>query len=772
MKCRLVKVHRGKCREIHLWLRCPDGSKRHAVVTDFAPYFYVPSQFGLARAVDGQTVARVEAPCPEDVPKLREKHQRHYEADVPFARRFLIDTGITSCVEIDGFGQVSVSNVKPATCDPLPLKTWFIDIEVLAEEFPDPESHQYPVTMITVYDSYTNMYRTFFWHPSIKTPRVTRGYKVIRACGGEATRVLWELRAQPSENYMLMDFLSEYDAARPDILAGWNVGFDVDYLSGRMADHGLELPLGGAIVYDLLEAYRKLGPRQRSYALKEVTVAEGIECREDIKLAMDLMSGWERSPRDFLLYNLRDVWRIVELDRRHRLIDFYISMKEVVGLENITKHIKPGVYGIYPTLPIVDTALLRKAKERGIVLPTSGQGKRESYKGAVVLEPPGGLWEGVAVFDMSRYYPSLIISFNISPETKDRLVDPVNRIWRFREEPEGIIPVAVKDLLAVRERLEEELKKHEPGSPEYQDIENKIMAVKGIVNSFYGVMGNPYFRLFDVDVAATITGLAREGILYVVKAAEEMGYRALYGDTDSIFIQVPFDKAPEVAEELTTKLRRYFMDKYGLKREPVLKLKFEKYYARIFFKPRTKKRYAGLLVWKKGQRVDPPKLDVTGFEAVRTDVAPFTAYAQERVFEAILMGRPRQDIVSLIAELDREARQRPLSDIALYEGLQKDPAEYRTRPPHIRAALYSNMYLGTRFTKGSKVRYVYVKSVSCGYPPTDVVAFDADTEDRVRECFTIDWKTQLEKILYMPLQDILKSVGINITGRVVVHGFF
>ena len=773
MKCRLVRTTRGQCREIHLYLRCEDKTKRHVVVNGFSPYFYAPSKLGLYHAIDGEIVERIEAECPQDVPKLRENFPKHYEADIPYARRFLIDTGIRDCVEINSFGQISVEQIMPVSCQGIDLLTWFLDIEVLAEKLPDPNNPKDPVIMITIYDSWRDKYVTFFWHPSISKPVTRKGKTIIRACGEEKEKVSWELRAFHNEQYMLMDFLAEWDQYRPDIVAGWNIGFDVDYLVARLKEYDMELNRSGTIVFDLLEAYKKLGPRQRSYALKEVTVAEGLECREDIVTALDLMSGWEQSPRDFLLYNMRDVWRIVKLNEIHKLIDFYISIKDVVGLEDIYRHMKTGVYAPYPTLVLVDTVLLRKARQKGIVLPSSGQGERESYKGAVVLEPPGGLWENVAVFDMSRYYPSLIISFNISPETKKKLVDPVNRIWKFKEEPEGIIPSAVKELLEVRERLEQQLQQYEPGTPEYQDIENKIMAVKGIVNSFYGVMANPYFRLFDVDVAATITGLAREGILYVVRRANELGYKALYGDTDSLFIQVPFEQAEELSEQLTNDLRRYFMEKYGLKKEPVLKLKFEKYYRRIFFKPKTKKRYAGLLVWKKGQKVEPPKLDVTGFEAVRTDTAPFTAYAQQKLFETILQGKPKKEIIELLARLDREARTRPLSDIALYEGLSKDPQEYRTKSVHVRAALYSNMYLGTSFGKGSKIRYVYVKRVKCtGLAPTDVVAFDSDTEEKVARCFEIDWKKQIDKILYSPLQDILKSVGINVSNRVVVHNFF
>jgi len=54
---------------------------------------------------------------------------------------------------------------------------------------------------------------------------------------------------------------------------------------------------------------------------------------------------------------------------------------------------------------------------------------------------------------------------------------------------------------------------------------------------------------------------------------------------------------------LTNDLRRYFMEKYSLKSEPTLSLKFEKYLGAVYFTG-VKKRYAAKVVWKKGKQVN------------------------------------------------------------------------------------------------------------------------------------------------------------------------
>ena len=772
MECRLVKATRGRCREVHLWLRCSNG-KRHVVVEGFKPYFYVPSLFGDRKAIDGETVALVEAECPEDVPKLRENYDKHYEADIPYARRFLIDTGIYSCLEAPPRPSVQLGELEPLDSCNIPLRIWYLDIEVITESgLPSPERPRQPVVAVSIYDSYTDRYTTLFWHPRVQKRITRQGSHVLSTCK-LSEKITWRIIGLPSEETLFMELDAILREEQPDIIAGWNISFDYDYLRARAKQLGMELYLSGSSPLDLLEVYKKVGPARRSYALKEVTVEEGYECREEALTAPEAMSGWDRDPRDTIVYNLRDVWRIVRLDKDYRMIEYITALKETVGVEDFSKRDRDGNIRLMGNLPLIDTVLLRIARQRGIVLPTSGKGSRVKYRGAIVLDPVPGIHSGVAVFDMSRYYPSLIISFNISPETKLRPINQSEGIWAFREEPEGLLPAAVKYLLKLREELEEQLSKTEPGTREYTELENKIMAVKGLVNSFYGVTANPHFRLFDPDVASTITGLAREGILFLVKRAKELGYKPLYGDTDSLFIQVPFEEAEDLAKKLTGDLRKYFMEKYGLGREPVLKLKFEKYYSRIFFKPRTKKRYAGLLVWKKGKKIEPPRLDVVGFEAVRTDVPPFTAEAEKRVFEAILGDGDRKMILMLLSELEKRLREMPLSDIALYEGLSKEPSEYKVLQPHVRAALYSNMYLGGNFSAGSKVRYVYVRKVKCkGLPSTDVVAFTPEMERKILECFEVDWPKMYRTVLYEPLSDILEAVGIKARGGLRAHGFF
>jgi len=738
MRGYLVTATRTK-NIVHLWLRLEDGRKVKINVHGFKPYFYIPSELGDYKSIFGETVDKIILDDPSDVPKYREKFDKTYEADIPYTRRFVIDKNLFTCVEVPEFLGVEYSchysKIMPCNRCDVNLIKWYLDIEVFANEMPKAEHPVYPIIAISVYDSLENKYYTWAWHREFRNTKLTAKYDNID----------WEVRTFEEEELMLMDFVAEITKKKPDIIAGWNIEFDKEYLLARLRYLKLLNNIDYVDWFDLLRADEIIVRGRRSRKLKYVTVEEGIETREEAKEASDILPLWKDNPIEIIKYNVRDVWRIVKLDERYKYIDTYLAYKDVTGLVHLDDTLS--------TLKIVDIMVLRTARERGVVLPTANPANKIPYRGGFVLTPPKGIFEGIAVLDMSKYYPMLIASFNISPEKKWKLVDKINRIWVFKQDSIGIIPEAVMKVVSVEEALRAEQQKYNPEDPMYEVLDRKILATKGVRNSFYGAMGNEKFRLYDPDCAATITGLAREGIMYIVNEANKMGYRILYGDTDSIFVQVPFDKAAEVAKILSQKLCQYFKEKYNLKREPSLNLKFEKYYQRMIFVGR-KKRYAGLLVWKKGK--ETRKIDIVGFEAVRSDSAPFTAYAEEKVFELLLTeGYNPDKLNELVSKLKKEMKERPLDDIALYAKITKPISEYKSKSPHIRAAVYSNMYLGTKFGVGSKVKYLWVKSVK-GLPPTDVIAYE--DEEQVKDKIVIDWEKQSQRIL-QPINRIFEAIG-------------
>jgi DNA polymerase I len=716
---KLVKITK-EGNKIRLYLRTRNG-KVKVYVDDFYPYFYVPDPNGQYMAVDGTKVRKIYVNDPSDVPELRERYKVHYEADIPYVRRFLIDTGVKSYVDVPSL-TTSWKNVRPAEpAELIPLRIWFIDIEVKANTLPNPQNPEFPIHAITVYDTYLNKYITL---------AVANESKVIN--DDKWIRVLYE-----NEMKMLNSFAELTNKLDSDILVAWNVEFDYTYIINRYIKLGLKPPFDGADIFDLLTGYKELYKR-KSYRLKSVAFEEGLITEEEAKASYDPNMPLEQ----LLEYNKRDVEIMVKLDERYKLIDFYLALKEFVGL--------PSLMDISSSV-LIDTELLRLARERGVVLPSRREAENEGYEGAVVFEPPAGIYENVAVFDMTTYYPSIIISFNISPDT----ISPDGEIKygnvAFKRTP-GLLPELCKRFLALRKLIETEMTKYDPNSPKYHELKTKRDAVKYLVNAIYGYTAFEKSRIFDIRLASTITAIGREGLIKTKELASAKGYNVLYGDTDSVMIQVPFDKAQELIEYLNEEIRKYFKEKYGVSNVQI-GLKFEVYADKVMFFG-VKKRYVAHIVWEKGKQVDYFKY--VGIEAVRSDEPKFAQEFQKGLVELVLRGATKEQVMEYINKAREELKVRPLIDIALNEGIQKPLDKYKNRPPHIRAALYSNMYLGTNFKHGDRIYWLWVKGVK-GYPPTDVVAFDVDT--KLPELI-IDWDKMEEVNIWQKAEPILEILKI------------
>jgi len=722
---RLVKISSSDNKLI-LALRTSKG-KVKVYVNDYYPYFYAVDSDGQYRAVDGTKLRKIVVGTPSDVPKIRTQYV-HYEADIPYIRRFLIDTGVRSYLSVPSL-TVSWLDIRPVNNpqEQIPLRIWFVDIEVASNVLPNPLNPEQPIHSITIYDTYIGKYITL----------VVSGKTMVDR-SDEWIRVHY-----PSETEMLRSLSDLVNMFDPDVFVAWNADFDYTYLVNRYLRLGMKSPFD-LDVFDLLSGYKELYKR-KSYRLKSVAFEEGLITEEEAK-----MSYSPDMPVEQLMeYNKRDVEIMVKLDMKYRLLDFYIALKEFVGL--------PSLSDISSSV-LIDTELLRLARERGVVLPSKREVEGEPYEGAVVLEPPAGIYENVAVFDMTTYYPSIIISFNISPDT----LSPDGEIRygdvAFRKSPTGLLPELCKRFLSLRKSIEDEMTKYDQASPEYQQLKTKRDAVKYLVNAIYGYTAFERSRIFDVRLASTITAIGREGLLKTKELASAKGYNVLYGDTDSIMIQVPYDDAEELMHYLNREITAYFKEKYGLPNVQI-GLKFEVYADRVMFFG-VKKRYVAHIVWEKGKHVNYFKY--VGIEAVRSDQSSFSQEFQKRLIELAIMGASKEEIMDFINSAREEMRRRPLIEIAPSEGIQKPLDKYKNRPPHIRAALYSNTYLGTNFKHGDRVYYLWVKAVK-GYPPTDVVAFDVDT--RLPE-LVVDWEKMEEVNIWQKAEPILQVLKISMTRAV------
>lgn len=743
---------------IHLFGRTKTGDYCRVDVDGFRPYFYIPIEEekrvnkqimnierGDYTSISGEKLIKVYTNNPMDVREHRDKFT-HFEADIPFGTRFLIDVGIKSGVEIPNT-RVNYREVIPKDVY-VPLRMCFLDIECSDENgFPTPDKD--PITAISCWDSYDDKYITFLYGPFVKSE-------------------IHEIIICRSEKDLLGRFVQYIKKTNPDLLGGWNLDkFDIPYINKRLEYNriptdsiaripGRSMPdrVRGRIVFDLLAAYKKiLRSEIDSYRLDNVAFVELGEKKVDFRGRLfDLMKN---DPKTFVEYNRKDVELCVGINKKKKITDFFYEISRFAGI--------PMDKALWSS-NVIDVYALRTANGR-LVLPSRPSGEGERYQGALVLDPSIGLKDNVITVDLKSLYPSIMASLNMSIETLDPNGEYIaSNGVRFKSSPDGLSREIIMTLISQRDERKNMRNKFPYGSLEYETYDLQQEAMKIIINTYYGVSGSPNFRLYCRDIADAVTSTGRSIIEFSKTEVKKMGYSVIYGDTDSMMIELgsnlnSIDEIVEVSKYIEKTLNDSydtFANSLGVSSHR-FSIKFEKIYRR-FLQTGKKKRYAGHLVWKEG--VVANVIDIVGFESRRSDTPKIAKDIFKNVIEMILKGEDYSAIKKKIRNFILKYRKGEFSleDVGIPNSITKNFSEYKTKDAHIRGAEYSNKYLGTNYTAGSKPKRIYIKAVSDrNYAVTDVLCFDYP--EQIPPGFAIDYETMLEKTIRNPIMRVVETLG-------------
>lgn len=747
---------------IHIFVTNSNGIREHKVVENFEPYFYVNydeqvpqndrikrvelehEMYGPYKSIFGTQVKKVFTKLPSDVKDLRGLFKKTYEDDILFPTRYTIDM----IHKIEGVLRIAT-----------------IDIEVNDKHgMPNWEKPNEEVISCAVHDSHTGHYWVLYWRRDLQ--------KQIRK---EENAVYVSLNTEE-------DFLSELTECirriDPDIITGWNVGFDVQYLIARM--HKLNLkperlsPLYyvdenrekilGRVVFDMLAGYKKLKLKEmRSFSLKYVASAElGIQKIEREDLIYDM---WNDNLDDVLKYNKRDVELVVELNKKHHIIQLYDEVRRITKVD-FSRVLNYSVS--------VDCALLEYCKGMYVLPGHRKRVRKKKIEGALVIPPKKGIWKNVAVFDLTRSYPSAMISCNLSPETKSKDGDIViNDKLKFKSSPRGIIPSVLNDLIILREEKKKLMKEYIYGSDEYNIYYTQQFALKSIINSFYGVMGFRDFRMYDVEVASAVTEVGRKLITWCMNIAKQSGYDVIYSDTDSIFVPLKNkDLDTQILEAYALKERIVnTLDDFALTmnvRKHVFDLDFDKVFSSLIFTS-AKKKYNGKLSWLGGSKVD--KMVTVGFESVRSDTTILGKDIQSNLFRLIHSDKSveeiRDEALKYLNDEIKKVRSNyyKLSDISPPSSITKSFESYKVQTMSVRAAKNA-MWIGKEYKPGDKPLMLFLSKVPKGTPPMDVVLFDEDKD--IPKGFIPDYEKIIERSITSKVEDILEAIGL--TYEEVING--
>jgi DNA polymerase elongation subunit (family B) len=461
---------------IHLW-----DDKKGYVTIPYRPYAYRKREGGMYRSIYGDELEKVYKFSPKD-PSL-------FESDVPAETRILIDAYEDSDEPSEGHRVV------------------YLDIEVSTEGgFPNVEEADKEITAIAIYDSCTAKYTAFILDKEHKLQ--------------DFTKENVEVRSFTDEDSLLMHFLTKWEEIQPTISTGWNSdNFDMPYLFRRMKnivgpnnakrlspiqvayinDWNKKVIVAGVTHLDYMTLYKKLNIKQEaSYALG--AIGKKIVGMEKIAYKGSLDDLYKADINKYIEYNLNDVQIIVALEKKLQFIELARAICH-------KGHVPYEWYEM--SSRFIEGAILMYLRRKGQIAKNKSLDGRDEYEtqmedneqgfeGAYVKAPTPGRYDWVFDLDLTSMYPNIIISLNLSPETKVAVINKIeyddsyveDRTKEIREDYENLGDSAQKKtpfaqyleqrLYAFNARLfaQDKISKYHVGSTVYTNDEFKQLVTQ------------------------------------------------------------------------------------------------------------------------------------------------------------------------------------------------------------------------------------------------------------------------------------------------------
>ena len=574
-----------KKQQVHIW----DDEKGYYVIP-YKRYAYVRDRGGTHVSLYGDRLRKVYKFEP-NAPNL-------FESDVPPETRVLVDQYTDSEELSKGHNIMN------------------IDIEVeVTEGFPMPEDANNKITSIATYDSASDTYYAFVLDEKNRLTLESKDNIIIEKFN--------------TEYELLQKFIVEYLKWKPTIITGWNIDtFDMPYLYNRIckvagsnvADmlspiqavqwnkHRKRYMFAGVSCLDYLPLYKLFTYTQlSSYRLDAVAEYELGENK--IEYSGTLNDLYETDIDKFVEYNIHDV-RLVK--RMHDKLDFIDMARGVCHVGHVPYE------DIYFSSRYLEGAILVYLKNLGVVAPNKPPRPEkmgdDKFTGAYVQSPQRGKHDWVFDLDITSMYPSVIMSLNISPETKlgklkgwdaEEYIKGVKKTYTlesdgrekgkltetelkdffdnnkvsvssngvlYRSDKKGLIPALLEKWFDTRVEYRKLMKKFgDAGDNEkYTYFKSRQLIQKVVLNSLYGVLGLPVFRFYDLDNAEATTLTGQELIKFTKKIGnhfynKELGDSkdyCIYIDTDSVFYSaLPLVKKRFPNKEFTeTRMSKVILD--------------------------------------------------------------------------------------------------------------------------------------------------------------------------------------------------------------------
>ena len=382
----------------------------------------------------------------------------------------------------------------------------------------------------------------------------------------------------------------------------------------------------------------------------------------------------------------------------------------------------------------------------------------------------------------------------------------------YTKEKRGVLPSIIIDLYDERREVKSNMLKMQQ---EYEDdktrdlskeisrLENTQMAIKIMLNSLYGSLGNAYFRYFDMRIAEGITLSGQLAIKWAERAmnssmndilkSDNIDY-VIAMDTDSLYVNMePLVSAVNPADPVK------FIDQACEKKiVPILAKAYDAMFTRMnAYESRmvmsreaiadkgiwmAKKRYILNVYNNEGVQYAEPKLKIMGIEAVKSSTPQVVRDKFVKAYR-LMLNSNEAELQKFVSDFFEEFKSLPPEDVSFPRGVSdiKKWSDQHTiykkgTPIHVRGALLYNQQLKKSklnqetIKNGTKVKFCYMKMPN---PVMEnVISFTNFLPEEFGLNQYIDYETQFNKTFKEPLKLVSDAINWELEYVNSLEGFF
>lgn len=814
-----------------------DNGERVQTKVPFKPTMYLQStkSEGVWKAFDGSSVEPIELDSMSEATDFIKKYEDidnfKIHGNNNFVAQFIQDK-FPGVIKYD-LKKIEVGN---------------IDIEVASDDgFPEPGQANYPIISIAYKSSNNNIY--YVWgldsYDSSKSQLELDGalIRYVR-CAGESD--------------LILKFLTFWMHNCPDIITGWNIRFfDIPYMVNRttriLGEETVKKfsPFGitkyrqinvkgknldayeiyGVQQMDYFDLFQKFGysyGTQASYTLDHIASVVVGEKKLSYAEHGSLHTLYKNDYQKFIDYNIRDVQLVDKIDKQTGLMNLALTVAYKGGVNYMET---------FGTTSIWDSIIYRHLSQQKIAIPPAVRKHKEPYPGGYVKDPIVGMSKWITSFDLNSLYPNLIVQYNMSPETllsgpgdftasgvdyylendidpelRERDVSVAANGSMYRKDKRGVMPEIIIGLYDERRAVKNDMlklqKDYEKGktselSREINRLENTQMAIKILLNSLYGALGNAYFRYFDMRIAEGITLSGQLSIKWAEKAMNEAMNSILKSDGKDYVIAMDTDSLYVNMEPLVNAVNpkdpvKFIDQACEQKIVPILAKAYDKMFTQMnAYDNRmvmareaiadkgiwmAKKRYILNVHNNEGVQYAQPKLKIMGIEAVKSSTPQVVRDKFVKAYQ-LMLNSTEAELQKFVADFFEEFKSLRPEEVSFPRGVS-DIEKWADRhtvykkgtPIHVRGALLYNQQLKKAnlsqeaIKNGTKVKFCYMKMPN---PLMEnVISFTNFLPEEFALNQYVDYETQFNKTFKEPLKLVSDAIKWELEYVNSLEGFF